>query len=175
MSPAGAPGQPSPVLPVSVAPTTKTRVLFLSTGNSARTQMAEALLRHYASDRFEAFSAGLQPGGVIAPYARRVMEEIGVSLEGQHPKHVRQYMGWIYFGYCVVLCSVAEERCPTTFPCVGEILYWPFEDPAAVVDGDVEMLTEFREVRDEIERRLREWLTSPSSQAAARSSWFTGA
>jgi arsenate reductase len=175
MSPADTPARPSPVLPANAPPTTKTRVLFLSTGNSVRTQMAEALLRHYASDRFEAFSAGLQPGGVIEPYTRRVMEEIGIDLEGQHPRHVRQYMGWIYFGYCVVLCSVAEERCPTTFPCVGEILYWPFEDPAAVVDGDVEMLTKFREVRDEIERRLREWLTSPSSQAAARSLWFTGA
>jgi arsenate reductase len=174
MSPNDASSQHSPILRASLPPTAKTRVLFLCVHNSARSQMAEAFLRHYAGDRFEAFSAGLQPDAVINSYARKVMEEIGISLTGQYPKHIREYMGRVYFGHCFVVCSITEERCPTTFPCIGERLYWPFEDPADVVGGEVEKLTSFREVRDQIEDRVRRWLRGPARQATERSSWSTG-
>jgi arsenate reductase len=170
MSPADPSSEPPLALAVRLPPTTKTRVLFLSTGNSARSQMAEALLRHYAGDQFEAFSAGLRPEAVINPYAQRVMEEIVVSLRGQYPKRVREYMGRVYFGYCIVVCSMIEERCPTTFPCIGERLYWPFEEPTSVAGGEQEILTKFREVRDQIEDHIARWLSGLASQATGRGS-----
>jgi arsenate reductase len=135
--------------------------------------MAEAFLRHYAGERFEAFSAGIQPDEVINPYARRVLDEIGIAIDGQCPKHIREYMGRVYFGYCIVVCSTTEERCPTTFPCVGERLCWPFEDPATVVGGEAETLRKFREVRDQIEGHLRQWLTGLAEQGVERSSRST--
>jgi arsenate reductase len=116
----------------------RTRVLFLCTGNSARSQMAEALLRKYASDRFEVYSAGLEPKS-IHPFTVRVMQEIGVSLDGQYSKDVREYMGQLHFGYLITVCANAEERCPTTFPGVGQRLHWVF-DPAAVEDSDEDKL-----------------------------------
>ena len=135
----------------------KTRVLFLCTGNSARSQMAEALLRHIAGDRFEAYSAGLEPKG-MHPFTVRVMEEIGMPLTGQYSKDVREYMGKLHFGYLITVCANAEERCPTTFPGVGQRLHWAFDDPAAVEGTDEDKLAKFREVRDQIDRRIREWL-----------------
>ena len=137
----------------------KNRVLFLCTGNSARSQMAEAFLRHYAGDRFEAYSAGLEPKG-INPFTVRVMEEIGIPLTGQYSKDVREYMGQLHFGYLITVCANAEERCPTTFPGVGQRLHWAFDDPAAVEGTDEDKLAKFREVRDQIDRRIREWLVA---------------
>lgn len=135
----------------------KTRVLFLCTGNSARSQMAEALLRHYAGDRFEAYSAGLEPKG-MNPFTVRVMEEVGLPLTGQSSKDVREYMGKLHFGYLITVCANAEERCPTTFPGVGQRMHWAFDDPAAIEGSDEERLAKFREVRDQIDRRIRDWL-----------------
>jgi len=135
----------------------KTRVLFLCTGNSARSQMAEAFLRHYAGDRFEAYSAGLEPKG-IHPLTVRVMEEIGVPLTGQYSKDVSEYIGKLHFGYLITVCANAEERCPTAFPGVGQRLHWAFDDPAAVEGTDEVKLAKFREIRDQIDRRIREWL-----------------
>jgi arsenate reductase len=135
----------------------KTRVLFLCTGNSARSQLAEAFLRHYAGDRFDAYSAGLEPKG-IHPLTVRVMEEIGVPLTGQYSKDVREYMGKLHFGYLITVCANAEERCPTTFPGVGQRMHWAFDDPAAVEGTDEDKLAKFREVRDQIDRRICEWL-----------------
>ncbi|MBN1888903.1 MAG: arsenate reductase ArsC [Thermoflexales bacterium] len=135
----------------------KTRVLFLCTGNSARSQMAEAFLRHYGGDRFEAYSAGLEPQGVH-PYTIQVMSELGLDLSGQAAKHVRQYMGQMHFGYLVTVCSNAEAQCPTTFPGVGQRLHWSFDDPAAVQGSGEEKLLKFRQVRDQIEQRIKTWL-----------------
>jgi len=135
----------------------KDRVLFLCTGNSARSQMAEAFLRHYAGDRFEAYSAGLEPKE-IHPFTLKVMEEAGVSLAGQYSKDVREYMGRLHFGYLITVCANAEERCPTAFPGVGQRMHWAFDDPAAVEGADEVKLAKFREVRDQIDRRIREWL-----------------
>ena len=133
------------------------RVLFLCTGNSARSQMAEAWLRHYAGDRFEAYSAGLEPKG-MNPFTVRVMEEIGIPLTGQYSKDVREYMGKLHFGYLITVCANAEERCPTTFPGVGQRMHWAFDDPAAVEGTDEVRLAKFRAVRDQIDRRIRDWL-----------------
>ncbi len=135
----------------------KTKVLFLCTGNSARSQIAEAFLRKYGGDEFEAYSAGLEPKG-INPYTERVMEESGISLSGQHSKHIKEYMGKVHFGYLIIACDEAERNCPTTFPGLGRRLHWSFEDPAAFVGSDDEILAKFREVRDQIEQRIKAWL-----------------
>ena len=135
----------------------KTRVLFLCTGNTARSQMAEAFLRKYGGDRFEAYSAGLEPS-VIHPYTRRVMEEVGLDLSGQHSKDLADYMGKVHFGYLITVCADAEKRCPSVFPGMGQRLHWPFEDPAAFVGSEEEKLARFRKVRDQIDRCIQEWL-----------------
>jgi arsenate reductase len=135
----------------------KINVLFLCTGNSARSQMAEALLRHFAGQRFEAFSAGLEPKG-IHPYTLKVMGELGLDLSGQRSKDVREYMGRKHFGYLITVCSHADANCPTTFPGVGQRLHWDFDDPAAFPGSEEEKLAKFRQVRDEIAARLRGWL-----------------
>jgi len=140
----------------------KTRVLFLCTGNTARSQMAEAFLRRYAGDRFEAYSAGLEPAE-IHPYIYRVMEEIGIDLAGQRSKHVDEYMGKLHFGYTITVCSVAEERCPSVFPGMGQRLHWAFEDPAAFEGSEEQKLEKFREVRDQIDERIKQWLAELGS------------
>jgi arsenate reductase len=100
----------------------KTKVLFLCTGNSARSQMAEAFLRKYGDDRFEAYSAGLEPKN-IHPYTVRVMEEVGLSLDGQYSKSLAEYMGKVHFGYMITVCADAEEKCPSVFPGMGQRLH----------------------------------------------------
>ena len=136
---------------------TKVKVLFLCTGNSARSQIAEAFLRKYGGDEFEAYSAGLEPKG-INPYTERVMEEVGVGLSGQYSKHIREYMGKVHIAYVIILCDDAEAGCPTTFPGISQRLHWSFEDPAAFVGSDDEKLAKFREVRNRIEQQIKEWL-----------------
>ena len=137
----------------------KTKVLFLCTGNSARSQMAEAFLRKLASDRFEAFSAGLEPKG-INPYTRQVMEEVGIDLAGQWSKDVTEYLGKVNFGYLITVCDHAEKNCPTTFLGVSNRLHWSLEDPAAFQGSDEQTLAKFREVRDDIDRRMQAWLAN---------------
>jgi len=132
------------------------RVLFLCTANSARSQMAEALLRKHAGDRFEVHSAGLEPKE-INPYTRRVLAEIGLDMAGQWAKGLDTYLGKMHFNYLITVCARAEERCPV-FPGMGERLHWPFDDPAAVEGSDEEKLAAFRRVRDQIEARILEWL-----------------
>jgi arsenate reductase len=134
------------------------RILFLCTGNSARSQMAEAFLRKYGEGRFEAHSAGLEPKG-MSPFTRRVMEEGGVSLEGQRSKNVSEYMGKMHFGHLITVCSNAEEKCPTVFPGVGERAHWPIDDPAKAQGSEEEILQAYRRERDEVERRVRAWLS----------------
>ena len=133
-----------------------TRVLFLCTGNSARSIMAEALLRHYAPNRFEVYSAGLEPKG-INPYTIRVMDEIGLDVSGGHSKDVMEFLGKVHMGYVITVCSNAEARCPI-FPFSTQRLYWPFEDPAAFQGTAEEKLSKFREVRDLIDQRTQSWL-----------------
>jgi arsenate reductase (thioredoxin) len=135
----------------------KVNVLFLCTANSARSQMAEAFLRRLGGDRFEAFSAGLEAGG-INPYTWRVMQELGDDLQGQYSKTVQEYLGKKHFGYLITVCANAEARCPTTFPGVGQRQHWYFDDPAAATGTEEEKLAQFRAVRDQIADRVRCWL-----------------
>ncbi len=142
---------------------TKPKVLFLCTHNSARSQMAEAFLRKYGGDRFDAYSAGLEPTG-IDPNTERVMEEVGISLRGQYAKHVREYMGKIHFSYLITVCDEAEKNCPTVFPGVGQRLHWSFADPSAFAGSDDERLERFRQVRDQIEQQVKSWLAEKQTK-----------
>ncbi len=135
----------------------KQRVLFLCTGNSARSQMAEAFVRYYAAGALEPHSAGLDPRG-LNPLAVRVMREAGIDMSGQESKSVRRYLGKMYFSHAITVCGLAERRCPRMFPWVENLLYWPFEDPAACQGSDQEKLAKFREIRDQIDARVQAWL-----------------
>lgn len=136
----------------------KPRVLFLCIENRARSQMAEAFLRHYAGDEFEVHSAGLVPSP-IHPTVYQVMEEVGLDLDGHTAKGVDEYLNKMYFGILITVCAKAEERCPT-FPGLGERQYWPVEDPVAVEGSEEENLEAFRRARDEIEQHILDWLES---------------
>ena len=141
----------------------KPRVLFLCIENRARSQMAEALLRKHSGDQFEIHSAGFDPTP-IHPYVYRVMEEVGLDLEGHYAKGVNEFFNKVYFGILVTVCEKAEEKCPT-FPGLGERHYWPVRDPAAVEGTEEEKLEAFREARDEIEKRILDWLARREASA----------
>ena len=144
----------------------KQNILFLCTGNSARSQMAEGLLRHLAGDQFEVYSAGLDPKGVN-PYAVRAMDEIGIDIRGQYSKSVTEYMGKMLFPYVITLCSDADTRCPhALWAWTSQKLHWPFDDPAQATGTDEEILGSFRQVRDQIDTRLQSWLVELTSQKA---------
>lgn len=134
------------------------RVLFLCTGNSCRSQMAEAFLRHYAGDRFEAYSAGLVPVE-INPFTYRVMTEVGLDLTGQRSKSVDEYLGKTLFQYLITVCDDADKNCPTTWPGVTKRMHWSFEDPARFEGTEEEKLAKFREVRDLIQQRIQDWVS----------------
>lgn len=140
------------------------RVLFLCTQNSARSQMAEALLRHNAGDRFEAYSAGVHAADEIHPHVKTVLDEIGVDMGGQRPKGLREYLGKMGFNYLVIVCARAEEECPTTFPGIGTRFSWIFEDPRGKSVSEGDRLEKFREVRDGIEQRILDWLEHPEDE-----------
>jgi arsenate reductase (thioredoxin) len=141
------------------------KVLFLCTQNSARSQMAEGFLRHLAGDHFEAYSAGIDPTPEIHPCAVEAMREIGIDISGQYPKGLRTYLGKMGFNYLIIVCARAEERCPKTFPGVGATFSWIFEDPRREQDIPYDsMLERFRQVRDEIELKIRDWLEHPEDE-----------
>jgi arsenate reductase (thioredoxin) len=133
------------------------RVLFLCTGNSARSQMAEAFLNKYGGGRFEAHSAGLEPAG-LNPLTVKVMDEIGIDVSGQKSKGIDTYLGKTHFQYLVTVCDDADKNCPTVWPGVNERMHWSFQDPAKVEGTEEEKLAKFREVRDLIEKQVKEWL-----------------
>jgi arsenate reductase (thioredoxin) len=137
----------------------KIRVLFLCTGNSARSQMAEAYLRLYGGDRFEAYSAGLEPAG-INPLTKRVMDEVGVDISGQKSKSLTEYMGKLHFGYLITVCSNADKNCPVTFVGFAEREHWDIDDPAAFSGTEEQKLRKFREIRDQIKQKVQAWVNS---------------
>ena len=132
--------------------TEKARVLFLCTHNSARSQMAEGLLRHLAGDRFEAMSAGTEATRV-RPEAISVMAEIGVDISSQESKTLERYLGEP-FDYVITVCDDANEACPF-FPGTQSRLHWSFEDPSKAEGSEEERLAVFRRVRDGIEARVQ--------------------
>jgi arsenate reductase len=130
----------------------KTRVLFLCTGNSCRSQMAEGLLRAYSRNTYDAHSAGTEPSQVNS-LALKVMHEIGIDISQQRSKSVNEYIGQD-FELVITVCDNAKEHCPI-FPgrCLRE--HWPFEDPANADGTEEERLNVFRKVRDEIAAKIR--------------------
>ncbi len=133
----------------------KKTVLILCTGNSARSQMAEGLLRHEAGGRFDVHSAGTHPA-TVRPEAITVMGELGIDLSSHRSKSVNEFTGR-EFDYVITVCDAADKACPV-FPGKTRRLHWPFPDPAAVQGSEEERHAAFRAVRDQIRDRLKEWI-----------------
>ena len=127
----------------------KKRVLFLCTGNSCRSQMAEGFLRHYGGDNFEVYSAGISPVGVN-PLAVKVMAEAGVDISEQTSDPIDMAIV-NEADMLITLCGGARESCPV-IPAKVEKRHWPLEDPAEAVGSEEDILKKFREVRDEIKK-----------------------
>ncbi|HJY81230.1 MAG TPA: arsenate reductase ArsC [Candidatus Binatia bacterium] len=133
----------------------KTRVLFLCTHNSARSQIAEGYLRSIAGSQFEIVSAGLEPAGVH-PLATRAMQEVGIDISRQTSKPVKPFLGEVW-QYVITVCDHANEYCPI-FPFPSRRLHWGFPDPSQASGTAAEQLQAFRRVRDEIFLKIRAWL-----------------
>jgi len=133
----------------------KRKVLFLCTGNSCRSQMAEGLLRHLAGDHFEVVSAGTHPVGLNAD-AVEVMKEIDINISGHRSKRVDEFLGQ-QFDYAITVCDRAKETCPI-FPSAAALLHWSFEDPAAVEGAREVRRAVFQRVRDEIADHVKSFL-----------------
>lgn len=131
-------------------------VLFLCTDNSARSQMAEALLKKHAGDRFEVHSAGLRPQGVHRLTAR-VLEEVGIATQSLRSKPIREFLGRLSVNHVVFVCADAEKHCPNTYPFALHAHSWPFPDPVDESEEE-QQLSNFRRVRDQIEARIQAWL-----------------
>lgn len=130
-------------------------VLFLCTGNSCRSQMAEGWLRHLAGDRFHASSAGLQPG-IVHPLAIEALREVGIDISDQRSKDVASLLGR-HFSHIITVCDRAQQNCPI-FPGPSLREHWPIEDPATAVGSHDERLRVFRKVRDEIGERVHNFI-----------------
>jgi arsenate reductase len=141
----------------------KHKVLFLCTGNSARSQMAEGLLRHLVGDQMDVFSAGTKPS-TVNPLAIRVMQARGLDISHHRSKHLDEFRSQP-FDYVITVCDNAAESCPV-FPGPAQRIHWSFPDPAAVEDDEATRLQAFRQIRDALEAQLRDWL---AAQLAARS------
>jgi arsenate reductase len=135
----------------------KTRIQFLCTHNSARSQMAEGMLRALAGDRFEVMSAGTE-ATLVRPLAIRAMEEIGIDISGQESKTLEVYLDQP-FDYVITVCDEANEACPF-FPGAKNRLHWPFEDPSRADGSEEERLAVFRRARDGIEERIERELVN---------------
>ena len=118
--------------------------------------MAEALLRHLAGDRFDAYSAGLEPTAVHA-LTRQVLAEVGLNSSALQAKDIKGLLGRVAITYAIVVCEQAEQMCPRLYPFALQVVHWPFDDPALPAAPEVQ-LAAFRRVRDEISARMRAWL-----------------
>jgi arsenate reductase len=137
------------------------KVLFLCTGNSCRSQMAEGFANHDFAERLQAFSAGTDPQG-LNPRAVRVMAELDIDISGQSSDHISKYEGQS-FDYVITLCGDANEKCPLFFGGVKR-LHLSFPDPAKALGDDEQVLEVFRRVRDDMRRKLGEFFTKELSQ-----------
>ena len=141
----------------------KPHVLFVCTHNAARSQMAEAILRRYAGERFEVSSAGFTPTAVH-PMTRKVLEEIGIDTAGLRAKGTTGFIGNARLKYAIIVCGKGEPDCPRIFPFTLKTLNWPFDDPTLVEGSPEIQLAKFQSVRDEIDARVRAWLEELDSQ-----------
>ena len=142
------------------------RVLFLCTGNSARSQMAEALLRSLGGADFEVYSAGTEPKG-LNPLTVEVMRESGMDVSGQESKSLERFLDQS-FDYVITVCDRARDNCPT-FPGDNERIHWGFDDPAATIGTHEQQRAVFRRVRNEIAERLRAWVAVQRKRLKERS------
>lgn len=144
---------------------TKKRVLFLCTGNSARSQMAEGFLRHMAGDKFEVFSAGVNPTEVN-PLAVKVMSEVGIDISEQRSKSVMEFISQ-KFDYVVTVCDNARQTCPV-FPGKYEKIHWDLQNPAQAQGTEEEKLLIFRKVRNQIKGNILKFLNLPKDKASLK-------
>lgn len=140
-------------------------VLFVCSHNSARSQMAHGWLNHLAGDRFQAYSAGVDPG-VLNPLAVEAMREVGIDISDHVAEGIDVYLGRVPIYHLVIVCDKASQTCPRLWPGARERHEWLFDDPAAATGSDDEKLQVFRRVRDEIKVKIETWLADqeqPSS------------
>jgi len=133
-------------------------VLILCTGNSARSQMAEGLLRAKAGHLYEVVSAGTEPAARVNPLAIEAMREIGIDISAARPKDVSEFLGRAPVRHVVIVCHDADGRCPSVWPGATSRVHWPIEDPAAYQGDHASALAKFRQARDEISERLARWV-----------------
>ena len=133
------------------------RVLILCTGNSARSQMAEGLLRHYGAEVFEVVSAGIDPG-FVRPEAIEAMREVGIDISSHRSKSIDEFIAQP-FDYVITVCDNANQRCPV-FAGASRRIHWSIEDPAVIGGDDETRLGAFRLARDELRERLRGFITT---------------
>jgi arsenate reductase len=145
----------------------KPRVLFVCTHNAARSQMAEALLRKHAGDRFEVASGGFEPTEVH-PHTHAVLAEAGIDSSSLHAKGLHEFLAKVAVRHAIIVCAQAEKQCPKIYPFAGETLYWAFDDPAAFEGSPELQLAKFRRVRDDIDTRIQAWLRAPERAASVR-------
>ncbi len=144
--------------------TTNPAILVLCTGNSCRSQIAEGFLRTYKNDRFEIHSAGTEPKHRVHPLAIRVMQEIGIDISNQRPKHMSQFLSHQFIHHLLIVCDNANKTCPRIWPGSFSRTYMPFDDPTTFVGDEAQKLAEFRRVRDLIGKAMRDW--APQSEKA---------
>ncbi|HEX2831696.1 MAG TPA: arsenate reductase ArsC [Thermoanaerobaculia bacterium] len=132
----------------------KKRILFLCTGNAARSQMAEGLMRAYHGDAYEVYSAGSRPSGWVHPLAIRALAEIGIDASAQTSKNAQQFLSE-QFDIVVTVCDSAAQDCPT-WPGAKRIEHWPIEDPSFGPDDPATRPDRFAATRDELARRIEE-------------------
>jgi len=143
----------------------KKRVLFLCTGNSARSQMAEGFLRHLAGDKFEVYSAGVNPT-LVNPLAIKVMDEAGIDILAQKSKSVMEFIGQ-KFDYVITVCDNARKTCPV-FPGRYQKIHWDLEDPAQASGTEEEKLIIFRKIRNQIKENIITFLNLPKDKAVLK-------
>lgn len=136
----------------------KQRVLIVCTGNVARSQMAEGLLRHDAGDRFEVFSGGIYPS-YVRPLVIKAMHELGIDISGQRSKSVEEFAGE-EMDYVITVCDHAAQHCPT-FPAKTKRIHWSVEDPVSPLSDEASQLAVFRRVRDDLRQRLKDFVAEP--------------
>ena len=132
-------------------------VLVLCTGNSARSQMAEAFLRKYHGDRYEPHSAGTDPKPHVHPLVVQAMNEVGIDLSGARPKHTDEFIDKVPVKHLIIVCDNANQSCPRSWPGTYTRQFIPFDDPAAATGTDEEKFATTRRIRDEIDRAMHEW------------------
>ena len=144
----------------------KPAILVLCTGNSARSQMAEAILRRVVGERFDIHSAGTEPAQRIHPLAVETMAELGYDISGQRPKHLRKFLGVVPIHTVIIVCDAAAKTCPAIWPGAFARLTWPFPDPAATEGDERARRAAFRAVRDAIAERIEAWAAHGAAEDA---------